>query len=439
MEKLIKFEDVKHQSTEEYFNGNQFSIDAFKKKYALTPNESYVNALKRVCDFIASVEKTEDLKKYWSERWFDEIFNGYWHPAGSIMQGAGSGRKISLANCTHTSLGGLHNEEDWDNLESIMKNTAYTVSKCAAYRQGLGVDFSRLRPEGTKVLNSSNESTGAIHWMKFIDSIGYFVGQKGRIPAMLFSLSINHPDIIKFIKLKTDYTIIQNANISTQITNEFYNAVEKNEDWELMFTIPEIKKGDKIYLDVHSIDMSCIKEKDTGKYYKISTHDRPKEVIIEKINARELLELIAKSMHQNAEPGIQNIDLARKYSNSDAMYDPNDEYDSRVIGTNACCVVGDTKILTDNGWLNIEEVFNKIKSGKKFLVCSYNTETKIYEFKEILKSWQQRNDVTLTLNIEEDGRKYELECSADHPILTENRGYVRADSLTSDDDIVIHK
>ena len=48
------------------------------------------------------------------------------------------------------------------------------------------------------------------------------------------------------------------------------------------------------------------------------------------------MELIAKNMHQNAEPGIQNIDVARKYSNSDYMYDPNDEYDSRIIGTNAC-------------------------------------------------------------------------------------------------------
>jgi len=94
-----KFENVKKLSTEEYFQNNQFSIDAFKKKYALHEEESYVHAVKRVCDFIASVEKTEELRQFWSARWFDEIFNDWWHPAGSIMQGAGSGRKISLANC----------------------------------------------------------------------------------------------------------------------------------------------------------------------------------------------------------------------------------------------------------------------------------------------------------------------------------------------------
>ena len=329
-----RFDDVKELSTEEYFRDNQFSIDAFKAKYALNDKESYVIAVKRVCDFIASVEKTEELRHYWSDRWFNEIFNDWWHPAGSIMQGAGSGRKISLANCTTTSLGKLRDDEEWDNLESIIKNASYTIAKCAAYRQGLGMDFSRLRPSGMKVLNSANKSTGAVHWMEFVDKIGYYIGQKGRIPAMLFSLSCDHPDVEEFIQVKSDYTKIQNANISIQCTDAFYKAVEDDKDWELIFTIPELKKGDKVYIDVHSIDIDCIKE--NGRYYKLATHDRKKEVFSKMISARKLMRLIAKNMHQNAEPGIQNIDIARKYSNSDVFYDETDEYDSRILSTNAC-------------------------------------------------------------------------------------------------------
>jgi len=330
-----RYEDVKKQTTEEYFNGNEFSVDAFNKKYAAFEGESYIEALKRVCDHVASVEKTDELKKYWSEKWFDEIYNDWWHPAGSIMQGAGVGRKISLANCTTISLGVLRDDEEWDSLESIVKNTAYTVAKCAAYRQGLGVDFSRLRPNGSKVLNSANQSTGAVHWMKHIDTIGYSVGQKGRIPAMLFSLNINHPDIEEFITVKSDYTKIQNANISVQLTEKFYKAVEDDRDWEMSFEVPGIKRGDKVYIDVHSVDMDTKKD-DSGRYYKIATHDKKKEMFTKMAKARKLLELIAKNMHANAEPGIQNIDIARKYSNSDYMYDPKDEYDSRIISTNAC-------------------------------------------------------------------------------------------------------
>jgi len=332
---MVKYEDVKKQSTEEYFNGNKFSVDAFNKKYALTEGETYVQALKRVCDYIASVEPTKELQKYWSERWFDEIYNDWWHPAGSIMQGAGAGRKISLANCTTISMGSIDEKTEWDSLEAIFKNGGYTIAKTAAYRQGLGADFSRLRPKGTSVLNSANESTGVIHWMKFMDSIGYYVGQKGRIPAMLFSLSIKHPDVEKFITVKSDYTTIQNANISVQITDDFYDAVHNNEDWELYFKVPASKRGDKVPVDVHSIDKDC-KYEDPMGWYKIATHDKEEQIIIRTVKAKKLLELIAENMFKNAEPGIQNIDIARAYSNSDAVYDPNDEYDSRVISTNAC-------------------------------------------------------------------------------------------------------
>ncbi|MEK6880891.1 MAG: hypothetical protein AABY22_14825, partial [Nanoarchaeota archaeon] len=267
-------------------------------------------------------------------RWFDEIYNDWWHPAGSIMQGAGSQKSISLANCTTISLGCNSDKEEWDNLESIIKNTGYTVAKTAAFRQGLGVDFSRLRPKGLSVNNSSNESSGATHWMKFIDSLGYYVGQKGRIPAMLFSLSISHPDIEEFINIKSDYTKIQNANISVQITNDFYKAVENNEEWELFFEIPQIICGQRIYIDIHSIDKDSLIDKD-GKYYNIAKISRKKEIIKKKVKAIYLLEIIAKNMCKHAEPGIQNIDIARKYSNSDYLK-TDVTYCPSILSTNAC-------------------------------------------------------------------------------------------------------
>lgn len=333
---MIKYEDVKEQTTEDYFNGNQFSIDVFNKKYRIDDKESYVQAVKRVCDFVASVEETPELQKYWSERWFDEIYDDWWHPAGSIMQGAGSGRNISLANCNTISLGEGRFDEEWDSLEGIIRNTAYTVSKTAAYRQGSGIDFTRLRPNGSNVKNSANISTGSTHWMQFIDNIANYVGQHGRIPALLFSLSCKHPDIIDFVNLKKDKYKVQNANISVQCTNDFYEAVKNNLDWELRFEIPEIKKGEKVYIDINSRDESCIFDEEKRKWYYIAKRNRQSEVITKTVKANELLELIAKRMSDSAEPGIQNIDIARKYSNSDYVYDEKDEYDSRIVSTNGC-------------------------------------------------------------------------------------------------------
>jgi len=332
---MIRYEDVKKISTEEYFKGNQFSIDAFNKKYRINDEEMYVEGLKRVCDYVASAEESEELKKYWSERWFDEIFNDWWHPAGSIMQGAGNPKKISLSNCTALSLGTGDDENEWDSLEGIIRGAAYTTAKAAAFRQGLGIDFSRIRPKGTEVHNSSNVSEGVIHWMKFIDSIGYYVGQSGRIPAFLFSIRGDHPDILDFIEAKKDYTKIQNANISVQLGDDFYKAVENDTDWELKFEIPSRKKGDHIYVDAHVKTEEAIQD-DTGRWYTVCTNDREGETISKTIKAKVLLNLIAKNMHANAEPGIQNIDIARKMSNSDAVYDPNDSYSSLIVSTNAC-------------------------------------------------------------------------------------------------------
>jgi ribonucleotide reductase alpha subunit len=202
--------------------------------------------------------------------------------------------------------------------------------------------------------------------MKSMDSIGYKVGQKGRVPAMLLSLNVSHPDIEEFIKAKSDFNAIQNANISVQVTNDFYYAVLEDAPWELRFEIPSIKKGDKVRIDVHSTDMNSICELDEygiKRYYKIATHDRPYELISKTVRAVDILEMIAKGMFGYAEPGIQNIDIARKYSNSDYLYNPFEEYDPRILGTNAP-VIGTSLVPTSSGLFPIKDLYDRQQEVK---------------------------------------------------------------------------
>lgn len=243
-----------------------------------------------------------------------------------------------------------------------------------------------------------------------------------------YTSNCTHPDIEEFINVKSDTTKIQNANISVQCTNDFYKAVLNNDDWELKFTIPEIKIGDKIYLNEEYDDIKLSEGKDENGNYYLSKFKRKKEVISKIVKAKKILEMIAKGMFEYAEPGVQNIDIARKYSNSDYVGFP-------IIGTNACCIIGESKILTNKGWLAIKEIFEN--KHENLMAMSYNIEKEIYELKPITNVWQQRNDSTIELEIEENNKIYKIECSADHKLLTKNRGYVEAKSLTHDDDILI--
>lgn len=153
-----------------------------------------------------------------------------------------------------------------------------------------------------------------------------------------YTSNCSHPDLIDFIKIKADHKSIQNANISVQCLDAFYKAVAKDKDWELKFEIPEVKKGQKIFIDIDSRDSDCHYDKETKKWYKVAKKNRKAEKIVKVVKSREILHLIAKYMCEHGEPGIQNIDLARKYSNSDYLYDPEDKdgFDSRIQGTNAC-------------------------------------------------------------------------------------------------------
>jgi len=82
------------------------------------------------------------------------MYDGWFRPGGSIISTIGINKKCSTMNCTTIPI------ED-DSLESIAK-AEYTLMKCAAYRQGMGIDLSNLRPRGSKLGNAAEESTGVV-------------------------------------------------------------------------------------------------------------------------------------------------------------------------------------------------------------------------------------------------------------------------------------
>ena len=278
------------QSFIDFFKDNQMAIDVFKKKYCVCDSDTSPEAVfRRVAKGLSQYEKNPEE---WEERWVQEMLNDWYRPGGSILSGVGNAAKVSLANCTTIAL-------KEDTIDSIAE-TQRIMMKCAAARQGLGVDVSAIRPRGTKVNNAAVESTGVVPWMDYLQGIAKYTGQKSRMPAILLSLKDRHPDIEEFITCKQDTTAITNANISVQLSDQFMEKLEEDDDsWTLYFKTPY-------------------------------------ETVNKTVSARGLMKKIAESACKSAEPGVQFIDRARQGTMVHQIYKATGDERFKVISTNAC-------------------------------------------------------------------------------------------------------
>lgn len=212
-------------------------------------NEDFNSFLNRISN------NNEEFKK--------AILNKKFLPAGRILAGRGTnkdGHKVTLSNCFVL-------KQPEDNLESIF-DTAKEMARTYSWGGGVGIDISKLRPANAKVNNSARETTGAISFMDLYSMTTGLIGQHNRRGALMISMDCHHPDIIEFIKLKTDLDKVTKANISVKLTDAFFKAVLEDNNWKMEFLV-----------------------KDTG------------EIITKEVKANEILHLFAKCNWGYAEPG----------------------------------------------------------------------------------------------------------------------------------------
>jgi len=125
------------------------------------------------------------------------------------------------------------------------------------YGSGVGTNFSNIRGEGEK-LSGGGTSSGLMSFLKIGDRAAGAIKSGGttRRAAKMVCLDLDHPEVMEFINWKmeeekkvgaliaagypSDYegeaykTVSgQNSNNSVRIPNEFFERLQKNEDWEL--------------------------------------------------------------------------------------------------------------------------------------------------------------------------------------------------------------
>jgi len=143
-----------------------------------------------------------------------------------------------------------------DSMESIL-DLAKTEGMLFKYGSGTGTNFSNLRSSREK-LSGGGTASGPVSFMKGYDSFAGVIKSGGRTrrAAKMVILDCDHPDIVDFIKCKSDeekkaWALIdagyeggfnvaggaydsvqfQNANHSIRVTDEFMNAAEHDGTW----------------------------------------------------------------------------------------------------------------------------------------------------------------------------------------------------------------
>lgn len=175
-----------------------------------------------------------------------------------------------------------------DSLDSLRRWQS-TETHLFSAGSGAGADLSALRPENWP-LSGGGTASGPVSFARGTDAWAGVTksGGKSRRAAKMLTLSVEHPDVEKFIVAKRDaqrraHALIdagysgawqsdtwqlepfQNANLSVRVTDEFMRAVEQDATWE------------------HNFD---------GKP-------------VGQVKARSLWNLICESAHESGDPGIQ--------------------------------------------------------------------------------------------------------------------------------------
>jgi len=136
---------------------------------------------------------------------------------------------------------------------------------------GTGFSFSRLRPKGDVVRATGGVASGPVSFMRIFDTATDVIKQGGRRRgANMGVLGIDHPDILEFIEAKEKPGFLENFNVSVAATDEFMQKARTGGEIDLV----NPRSG----------------------------------TVTGRLEAKELMSLIANSAWKGGDPGIIFID-----------------------------------------------------------------------------------------------------------------------------------
>src|SRR5579859_1441519 len=256
---------------------------------------------RRVASALAEAEPKD--REAWTARFAEALADFRFLPAGRILSGAGTARKVTLFNCF--VMGDI--PDDMSGIFEQLKEAAVTMQQGG----GIGYDFSTLRPKGAPVKGVGADASGPLSFMDVWDAMCRTIMSAGsRRGAMMAVMRCDHPDIEAFIEAKREAGRLRMFNLSVLVTDAFMEAVKTDGSWNLTFA---------------------------GTLYKT-------------LRARDLWDKIMRATYAYAEPGVIFIDRINRLNNL--------HYCETIHATNPC-ITADSWVHTAEGPRQVADLLGR--------------------------------------------------------------------------------
>jgi ribonucleoside-diphosphate reductase alpha chain len=182
---------------------------------------------------------------------------------------------------------------------------------------GTGFAFDTLRPTGDLVASSGGRTSGPISFMRvFCETTRAIQQGASRRGANMAMMSVDHPDILKFIAAKNDPTAFENFNFSVKIRDGFMEALADRPNEPHVVVNPRTGECFLVPRDVN-VASYTIDDLISAGYAAVPC-----------LTVRDIWDMVVKGAHASGEPGVCFIDEVNRSNPTPGL--------GKIMATNPC-------------------------------------------------------------------------------------------------------